>query len=77
MILCVGVTGSGKTMLLRQLQERGQNLLNSAAKPETPPTAKAAAAAAAAADVIKPPLKISTAQTSVPTIGTDLITLSR
>ncbi len=65
MILCVGVTGSGKTMLLRQLQEQGQNLVNiQAAKQDS-------------ADVVRPIPKISTAQTSVPTIGTDLIVLSR
>ena len=65
MILCVGVTGSGKTMLLRQLQERGSNLVS------------IQAAKADSSDIVRPVLKISTAQTSVPTVGTDLILLSR
>ena len=65
MILCVGVTGSGKTMLLRQLQERGSNLVS------------IQASKADSSDVVRPVLKISTAQTSVPTVGTDLILLSR
>ena len=67
MILCVGVTGSGKTMLLRQMQEHGLNLLKEA-KMDT-----------MTSEVTKPSTtpKISTALTSVPTIGTDLITLSR
>ncbi len=63
MILCVGAAGSGKSTLLKVLQQHGQNCSESTDPEGAPPPL--------------PPTILDEMPIPIPTVGTNIVTLTR
>ena len=69
MILCVGTSGSGKTSLLKVLQEKCHKEAPPAQKPKKEASKKGSKA------IVDPPIAETRYPATISTVGTDLITL--